>query len=175
MPTCASCGTQAEGQFCPSCGAPISGAAGGMGQPPEQPAAAPGMSPPAGPGQQPPPAYGQQPPPAYGQQPPAYGQPPPGQYPPGQYPPGAYPPPYGYAGEASAAYWLGILSIIFAFLAAFLGLILAIIAIYLGKQGQKEGLLKADKAVTFGYIGLILSIIFMLITVVLLGAIFAFA
>ena len=159
MPTCASCGTVAEGQFCPSCGAPLGGDMGA--------AADPGM-------QQPPPA--QQP--AYGQPPPAYGQPPPGQYPPGQYPP-AYPPqaayaPYAGQGEATAAYWLGILSIIFAFLFTYLGLILAIIAIYLGKQGQKEGLLKADKAVTYGIIGLILSIIFIVISIILVGAMLAF-
>ena len=90
------------------------------------------------------------------------------------YPQGAYPP-YGQAQEATAAYWLGILSIVFAFIFTFLGLIMAIIAIYLGKQGQKEGLAKADQAVTFGMIGLVLSIIFMVITMVVLGAVFAFA
>jgi hypothetical protein len=132
-----------------------------------------------------PPAYGappegqpyaqQQTPPAYGQQPPpAYGQPPPGQYPPGQYPPG-YPAPYAQPQEATGAYWLGILSIIFAFLFSYLGLILGIIAIYLGKQGQQQGLLKADRAVTFGIIGVVLSIIFIVISIIIIGAIFAFA
>jgi hypothetical protein len=51
---------------------------------------------------------------------------------------------------------------------------MAIIAIYLGKQGQKEGLAKADKAVTYGMIGLILSIVFIVISIVLLGAMLAF-
>ena len=63
------------------------------------------------------------------------------------------------------AYWLGILSIIFAFLSATIGIILAIVAIYLGKQGQKEGLLKADKAVTFGIVGLALSIIMLIVSI----------
>ncbi len=43
MPFCASCGAQAEGAFCPKCGAPVGGAAPppGAGAPPPMAAAAP--------------------------------------------------------------------------------------------------------------------------------------
>ncbi len=64
---------------------------------------------------------------------------------------------------------MGVLSIIFAFLSSWIGLVLAIVAIYLGKQGQKEGLLKADKAVTFGIVGLILSIIMIIVSMIFLS------
>ena len=175
MPICASCGTEAEGQFCPSCGAPLGGDVGASADPGQQPPPAeqPAYGQPPPPGQQP--AYGQPPPgqqPAPGQPPPAYGQPPPGQYPP-PYPQGAYPPPYGAQGEATAAYWLGILSIIFAIFVSLLGLILGIIAVYLGKQGQREGLAKADQAVTFGWIGIILAVILWIISIVLIGSMMA--
>jgi hypothetical protein len=64
---------------------------------------------------------------------------------------------------------LSILSIVFAFLSPVIGLILAIVGIYLGKQGQREGQLKADKAVTIGYVGLVLSVIMLVINYVVLA------
>ena len=101
MPFCANCGSQVQGQFCPSCGTPAPGAAPPPPPPPayqQQPAAAPPppvyQQPVAAP---PPPAYQQ---PAAAQPPPAYQQqaapPPPPPY--GYQQPGAPPPqpPYGY-------------------------------------------------------------------------------
>ena len=78
MSFCKNCGTQVQGQFCPSCGTPAAAPAQG-GAPPPPPPAYQQAAPPPPAYQQAPPAYQQAPPPppGYQQAPPAYQQAPP--------------------------------------------------------------------------------------------------
>lgn len=65
--------------------------------------------------------------------------------------------------DASTAYALGVLSVVFALVFGVLGIVFGVMAIYLGRKGQREGLAKADAAVRMGYIGTALSVLFMLL------------
>lgn len=142
MPSCDNCGAWGEGAFCPSCGKPF--APGGQFQ------------------------YGQ-PPPPYGAPPPPYGQPPPGMYPPPYPPPGAFPPPYYGPEPATGALIIGILAIVFAFAFGVIGLVLGIIAIYLGSQGKREGRQYANGAFILGLIAVIISLVYVIIIIIALS------
>lgn len=156
MPTCDNCGAWGEGSFCPSCGKPFTPTGQAQyGQPPPAYGA-------------PPPAYGR-PPPAYGQPPPAYGQPPPGMYPPAYPPPGAFPPPYYGPEPATGALIIGILAILFSFAFGVLGLVLGIIAIYLGSQGKREGRQYANGAFILGVVAVLISVVYIIFIIIALS------
>jgi hypothetical protein len=70
---------------------------------------------------------------------------------------------------AFKAIFVGIMSILFAFLGGVPGLVLGIIAVYLGKDAQRKRLNHADSAITFGYVGIILSSISILVLVLVLA------
>ncbi len=70
-----------------------------------------------------------------------------------------YPPPYGHV-PTSSAYYLGIISIVMAFFMSVIGLIMGVVAVYLGNQDKQKGLLKADTGVKLGIVGSILAVVF---------------
>jgi hypothetical protein len=70
--------------------------------------------------------------------------------------------------DASTAWALGVVALIFAFLFSPLGLIFGILAVHLGRKGQREGLARADAAVTTGYISIVISVLMMIILLGLL-------
>ncbi len=150
MPTCDNCGAWGEGSFCPSCGKPFTpGGQAGYGQPV--------------------PSYGQ-PPPPYGQPPPVYGQPPPGMYPPPYPPPGVFPLPYYGPEPATGALIIGVLAIVFAFVSfGVLGLILGVIAIYMGSKGRREGRQHANAAFVLGIIAVIIGVAYIIFLIVILA------
>lgn len=115
--------------------------------------------------------YGQQQPYGYGQQ--QYAQPPYGQAPYGQAPmqPGAVPQ-TNLDGKATGALVCGILSIVF-FWSVFLSLVLGIVAIVLGSQvikaiGHNS---KAKGGKICGIVGVVLSALIVVFTVVLIGVV----
>jgi hypothetical protein len=63
---------------------------------------------------------------------------------------------------------IGLLSMILAFFGGVVGLVLGIIAVYLGKDAQRRGLKHAETAVTVGYVGIVLSIINIMVLVLVL-------
>lgn len=67
--------------------------------------------------------------------------------------------------DASKAYTLGVLSVVFAFVFCVLGIVFGVMAVHLGRKAQREGLAKADVAVRMGYIGIAISLLFMLLLI----------
>ncbi len=61
---------------------------------------------------------------------------------------------------AVGAVVLGVLSLIFAIMGGFLGIVFGLLAIYLGRKAYKEDLKYAEAAITLGIAGTVLSIIF---------------
>ncbi len=59
-----------------------------------------------------------------------------------------------------------------ALLFGIVGIILGIIAIYLGKQDQQKGLAKADEGIKFGIVGVVLAVGLMMVSLVLGGLLF---
>jgi len=53
-----------------------------------------------------------------------------------------------------------------------IGLVLGIVAIYLGKQDQQKGLAKASEGVKLGIVGVVLAVVFMMISFILGGLLF---
>ncbi len=112
--------------------------------------------------------------PMYQGQPPYQGQTPyPGQQPYGQ-------PPYGSMempgkGKATAALVLGIVALIGAFLMPIIGLICGIIALVMAGKAKKEGYVggAATAGKILGVIGIILSVVFFVLAVVVGVAIFS--
>ena len=68
----------------------------------------------------------------------------------------------------------GVVSILCAFFFTILGIILGAVAIYMGKQGQQQGLENAGTAVILGTIGLILSIIMIIVNLIIVATLFPF-
>ena len=75
--------------------------------------------------------------------------------------------------DASTAYGLGVLSVVFAFVFGVLGIVFGVMAIYLGRKAQREGLARADAAVRMGYIGIALSVLFTLLLIGMLTSLFS--
>lgn len=72
--------------------------------------------------------------------------------------------------DATGAYALGVFSIVMGFIFGPLGLILGLMAVYMGKKAQREGLVKAEAAIAVGYVGIVISVLMMIL---LFGTIFA--
>ena len=76
--------------------------------------------------------------------------------------------PYERPQRTSGGFIIGILSIPLGWFVPVLGIIMAIIAIYMGKDGQKLGLPMADATVKLGLLGLFVSFVSLAIDLILL-------
>ena len=84
-----------------------------------------------------------------------------------------YPPPYGQV-PTSSAYYLGILSIVMALFINFIGLILGVVAVYLGNQDKQKGLAKAETGVKLGIVAIVLAIVIIAANLIWASLIFGF-
>jgi len=84
-----------------------------------------------------------------------------------------YAPPYGMV-PTSNAYYLGILSIAMAIFVSFIGLIVGVVAVYLGNQDKIKGLAKADEGIKFGIVGIVLAVVFIAINMILTSMMIGF-
>ncbi len=64
---------------------------------------------------------------------------------------------------AEAALTLGALSLMFCWIGGLPGLVLGVLAVYLGKRAKDEGMAMAGNAITLGYLGVGLSLVFFLV------------
>jgi hypothetical protein len=65
-------------------------------------------------------------------------------------------------GSASTALVLGGLSVMFCWVGGLPGLVLGVLAVYLGRRARDEGREMAGNAITLGYLGIGLSALFLL-------------
>ena len=155
MPYCQSCGTYGETAFCTGCGQPlVAPPAQQQTQPHDQPDAQQYAQP--GPTQA---VYGTGTRPTqYGQQPGTY------QAPAQPYPHGsAYPPPQEQ--RVASAYYVALVAMVFAILGGILGMFLAVLAGWMAKKQQDQGLARAQQAANIANLAFLVATVVFLVLI----------